>query len=182
MKKNTKKSVFLSIMVAQSLVLYLVEAMLPPLAFIAPGAKLGLSNIITLSMLYLSGPIDALIVLLLRIFISSMFGGGVSALIYSLFGGVMSLIAMSFAKKLHRLDVSIVGVSVCGALFFNFGQLLAAALIIANPRIFVYLPVLSYVSVSTGIFVGLVSRALVLKMPKRYFQDAVMQEQRPERR
>lgn len=166
--KKTKKLVYLALMVSQSLVLYLVEAMLPPLAFIAPGAKLGLSNIITLSLLYLSGWMDALIVLLLRIFIASIFGGGVSALIYSLFGGLMSLFCMNLAKKLHRWDVSIIGVSVCGALSFNFGQLLAASIIISNLKIFVYLPVLSYVSVGTGIFVGLVSKFLVEKMPKRY--------------
>lgn len=171
--KKTNRLVYLALMVSQSLVLYLVEAMLPPLAFIAPGAKLGLSNIITLSLLYLSGWKDALIVLLLRIFIASLFGGGVSALIYSLFGGVMSLTVMSLAKKLHRWDVSIIGVSVCGALSFNFGQLLAAAIIISNLKIFVYLPVLSYVSVGTGIFVGLVSKFLVEKIPIRYLQPKV---------
>lgn len=169
--KKTKRLVYLSLMVAQSLVLYLVEAMLPPLAFIAPGAKLGLSNIITVSLLFLTGWVDALIVLLMRIFIASLFGGGVSAFIYSLFGGMMSLLAMIITKKMERWNISIIGVSVCGALFFNIGQLLAAALIIANPKIFVYLPVLSYVSVGTGIFVGLVSKFLVEKLPRKILME-----------
>ena len=45
--------IILSLFVAQSLVLYIVEGMLP-VPFIAPGAKLGLANLITVIALYLS--------------------------------------------------------------------------------------------------------------------------------
>ena len=127
---RTKKLVYLSLMISQSLVLYIIESFLPPLSFIAPGAKLGLANIITLSVLYISGVRDAFVVLAMRILISSLFSGGVSSFIYSISGGMLSLLAMSATKKLSRFDISIVGVSVSGALFYNIGQLLAAAAII----------------------------------------------------
>lgn len=161
---RTKHLVYLSLMISQSLVLYIIESFLPPLAFIAPGAKLGLANIITVSVLYISGFRDAFTVLTMRILISSLFAGGISSFLYSLGGGTLSIFAMYFAKKLHKLDVSIIGVSVAGALFFNIGQMLVAAAIIKNLAILVYLPVLSYVSVGTGIFVGIVSKFMVERM------------------
>ncbi len=158
---KTRKLVFLSLMISQSLVLYIIESFLPTLTFIAPGAKLGLANIITLSILYISGVRDAFIVLSMRILISSLFSGGVSSFIYSISGGMLSLVAMSVTKRLFRFDISIVGVSVSGALFYNIGQLLAAAAIIQNIKILAYLPMLAYVSVATGIFVGIASKFLV---------------------
>nr|WP_236727717.1 Gx transporter family protein [Caldanaerobacter subterraneus] len=51
---RTKKMVFLSILVSTSLILYIIERMLP-VPFIAPGAKLRLANIITVTSLYLFG-------------------------------------------------------------------------------------------------------------------------------
>lgn len=86
-------------MIAYSLVLYFIESMLPGLYFIAPGAKLGLTNIITLSMLYIMGFGDAFAVIVIRILLSSIFGGGMSAFMYSISGGIMSLVAMYLMKK-----------------------------------------------------------------------------------
>lgn len=158
---KTRKTVFLALMISYSLVLYFVESMLPSLYFIAPGAKLGLTNIISLSVLYLMGFRPAFVVLTIRIVLSSMFGGGLSAFLYSIMGGVFSLVAMWGMKKLNLKHVSIVGISVVGAVFFNLGQLTAAALIIKNPSIFVYLPILAYVSLGTGLFVGFAGKFVV---------------------
>ncbi|MGB5823401.1 MAG: Gx transporter family protein [Proteocatella sp.] len=159
--KNTKKNVFLSLMIAYSLVLYFIESMLPSIYFIAPGAKLGLTNIITISLLYIMGARDAFIVVVIRILLSSIFGGGMSAFMYSISGGIMSLIAMYLMKKINFKHVSLIGISVVGALFFNIGQILVSALIIKNISIFVYLPVLAYISLGTGILVGYASKFIV---------------------
>ena len=151
--KKTKRLMFMSLMVAYSLILYFIESMLPGLYFIAPGAKLGLSNIVSLILLYIGGFQMAVIVLITRIIMSSMFGGGFSAFLYSISGGILSILVMFLAKSLNLKGVTEVGISVCGAVAFNIGQLLMAAWIINNMSIFVYLPVLLYVSVGTGILV-----------------------------
>ena len=53
---KTKKLTFLSLMVGYSLILYIIETYIPnPLITIFPGAKLGLSNIITLISLIILG-------------------------------------------------------------------------------------------------------------------------------
>ena len=60
---KTKKMTFLSLMVAYSLVLYIIETYIPnPLIAVFPGAKLGLSNIITLISLIILGIKDTFII------------------------------------------------------------------------------------------------------------------------
>ena len=84
---KTKKVTFLSLMVAYSLVLYIIETYIPnPLIAIFPGAKLGLSNIITLVSLLILGVRDTFIILTVRIILSSIFAGPMSYLLFSIGG------------------------------------------------------------------------------------------------
>lgn len=159
MTKN-RKMTFLSLLVAQALVLNIVERMLP-VPFIAPGAKLGLANIITLVCLYSFGFKDTLIVTILRVILGTLLGGSLSSFLYSISGGILSLLAMFIVKEAGRDNVSTIGVSVAGAFFHNVGQVLMAALIIQNIRIVSYLPILSVAAILTGIFVGIVGRYLL---------------------
>lgn len=161
---RTKKMIFLSLMISYSLVLHLVERILPSLYFIAPGAKLGLTNIISLVILYTYGMGSALTVLVLRIILSSIFGGGFSSFLYSITGGIFAIFAMWGIKSLQSASISEIGVSVVGAVFFNIGQLAAAALMIQNLSIFVYLPVMMYVSVATGTLVGFSAKYIIQKL------------------
>lgn len=167
--KSTRKITFMALMVAYSLILYFIESMLPSLYFIAPGAKLGLTNIITLSLLYMTGLGDAFFVLVVRIIMSSIFGGGINAFMYSISGGIFSMMAMFIMKKLNLPGVSIIGISVVGAVFFNIGQLIVSALVIRNISIFVYLPVLMYISLGTGILVGYTSRYITDRLKFKKF-------------
>ncbi|WP_319023198.1 Gx transporter family protein [Tepidibacter hydrothermalis] len=159
---KTKKMVFMSILVAQSLAMYIIETyMSNPLVFIAPGAKLGLSNIITLISLIFLGFKDTFVILTARIIISSIFGGGFSAFLYSIAGGILSLLSMDILAKFNKKESSLIGISVIGAMFHNIGQLIMASIIIHNIGIFIYLPILLLTSIPTGLFIGFVCRYLV---------------------
>jgi len=160
MKNNTRKLVLMGLYVSMALALHIVERMIP-VPFITPGAKLGLANIITLTSLMTFGFKDTFVILAVRIILGSIFGGGVSAFIYSITGGILSLISMQIIKVVGKNNVSIIGISVVGAVFHNIGQLLAAAYIIKNLNIFVYFPVLFLAAVGTGIFVGLTTKYLL---------------------
>lgn len=167
--KSTRRITFMALMVAYSLILYFIESMLPSLYFIAPGAKLGLTNIITLSLLYMTGLGDAFFVLVVRVIMSSIFGGGINAFMYSISGGILSMIAMFLIKKINLPGVSMIGVSVVGAVFFNVGQLIVSAMVIRNISIFVYLPILMYISLGTGILVGYTSRYITGRLKFKNF-------------
>lgn len=170
--KNIQKLTFISLLVAQALILYIIEGMLP-IPFIAPGAKLGLSNIVTVISLYLFSFKDAFLVILLRILLSTLFGGTMSSLLYSISGGILSLIFMYLIKKFGKNNISIIGVSITGAFFHNIGQVLMAAVVINNINIIMYLPVLSVAGLGTGFFVGITARYLMVYIKKLPFYGAI---------
>lgn len=152
---STRKLVVLSLMVAYSLALYILETFIPnPLIAFFPGAKLGLSNIITLICLMNFGFKDTFKILTIRIVLSSMFAGPASTILFSIAGGYLSLIGMQFAIKLKGF--STIGISMFGAILHNIGQLLVASIIIVNLATMSLLPMMLGASLVTGIFIGIV--------------------------
>ena len=163
---RTSKMVYISLLVAQALVLFLFERMIP-VPFITPGAKLGLANIIIVIALYtLDNYKETFLVIFLRLLLSTMFGGTLSSFFFSLAGSIFSFIIMVIIKELFKDKVSIIGVSTAGGVFHNIGQLLVAVFIVKNIGVMLYLPVLSIAGIVTGIFVGLTSN-LAVKHLKR---------------
>ena len=153
---KTRKLVFYGLMVAYSLALYLLEQLLPnPLIAFFPGAKLGLSNIVSLLCLLNFGFKDSFKILTVRIILSSIFSGAATVFLYSIAGGYLSLIGMYIAIRFGGF--SKVGISVFGAIMHNIGQLLVASAIIANINMLTYLPLMLGASLVTGIFIGLVA-------------------------
>lgn len=162
---KTKKMVFLSLLVSQGLVLHIFESMIP-VPFITPGAKLGLANIVTAVSLYLFGEIETFLVIIVRLLLSSLLGGSISSLLYSISGALFSFIIMVLIKRIGKDKVSLIGVSAAGAVFHNIGQIIMAALIVQNVNISLYLPVLTMSGIGTGFFVGLTSRYILNHLNK----------------
>lgn len=157
---KTRKLVFISVLVAQAMILSFIERMIP-VPFIAPGAKLGLANIITVTAVYMLTFKEAAAVVLLRIILTATTFGSLSSFLYSLSGGVLSLLVMASIVKVFRNEVSLVGVSITGAIAHNIGQLIVAAFVINSFLIITYLPILLIIAIPTGIFVGFVARFLI---------------------
>ena len=85
---------------------------------------------------------------------------------FSLFGAILSLISMSLVKKYTKL--SVVGVSIVGAIFHSIGQIIIAIIFLSNINILYYLPVLLISSLVTGILVGMCSDKLISYYNKIY--------------
>jgi len=160
---KTKKMVLLSMLVAMALVIFLIEAQIP---VIAPGIKLGLANSISLVALILFGWKEAFLIMIIRTFLGSMFGGGLSAFMFSLAGGVLSNLVMVLLYKYFKNALSIPIISVCGSIFHNIGQLLVMAFIMNNLNIILYLPVLLIAAIVTGYFIGLLASVLKNRLEK----------------
>jgi heptaprenyl diphosphate synthase len=156
---NARKMTLVSILVAQALVLHIIERMIP-VPFLTPGAKLGLANIITVISLYLLTLKDSFLVVIVRVVLATLLGGNLSGFFYSITGGLLSLFAMYGIKKIGGENISIIGVSVVGSFFHNLGQVIVAAFIINNVIIISYLPILMLAGVGTGIFVGITGNFL----------------------
>ena len=77
-------------------------------------------------------------------------------MLYSLAGGLLSLLAMILAKKSKGL--SIVGVSVLGAVSHNVAQMIVACFVVETRAILAYLPILLAAAAATGTLTGLIAR------------------------
>ncbi|MGL5676246.1 MAG: Gx transporter family protein [Cellulosilyticaceae bacterium] len=149
-----QKLVYLSLLCALALVIYVIEMQIPPLVPI-PGVRLGLANMVSLAILIIYGPSEALTVLLLRIVLGSMITGQVSALLFSLAGGLLSNLGMILVYKLFKKHISIWALSILGAILHSVGQVTIAVLITQTPGVYFYLPILLITSIITGYFIGL---------------------------
>ncbi|GAA0744975.1 Gx transporter family protein [Clostridium oceanicum] len=161
--KNTKKMIFLSLMVSIALVIYIIESQIPVLF---PGIKLGLANIISLVTLIMVGGKEALLVMFLRTLLGSMFMGSMSAFMFSIAGGILSNIVMIVLYTKFKKYFSLSIVSLIGAVFHNIGQLLVASFIIKDFRIYIYLPALLVSAIVTGYFIGLCAKFVEKNLSK----------------
>lgn len=169
---KTFRIVFIGLLVSQALALYTIESMIP-VPFIAPGAKLGLTNLITVIALYiLNNKKDVFIIILLRLLLSTIFNGSLSTFMYGAAGAILSYYVMIFVKKIGKDRVSIIGVSCSGAVFHNIGQLVVASAIVQNIAVMLYLPILSIAGIGTGIFIGVTANFVVKHLSKLpYFKS-----------
>ena len=155
---STKKLVFMALLTAVSLTVWVVEAQIPAPVPI-PGVKLGLASAVTLAAMLLIGRRQALAVLLMRVFLASLFAGSFSTILFSLTGGVFSWLVMALTVKLLSEKLLWV-VSVFGAIAHNAGQLLAAVLVTRSPALFSYAPALLISGIVTGAFTGVTAMYL----------------------
>ena len=89
MKWTTKQLTLCGVLTALALALSYMENLFPlTLAIPLPGVKLGLANIVTVFALYALGTAPAFLILIARCLLGAMFAGNMSALIFSLLGGV----------------------------------------------------------------------------------------------
>jgi len=150
---RTKKLTICAVLLSLALVLSYAERFFPlQLIVPLPGIKLGLANIVSLVSLYLLGGKSAFIILALRCILASAFGGGFSALMFSLTGGIFSMIVMMLSRKAPFL--SVYGVSILGAAAHNIGQICVAMAVMHSPYIGAYLPYLLIVALFTGFATG----------------------------
>lgn len=155
---------FAGVSIALAMVLAYIEVIIPPLFPAIPGIKMGLPNIVIVFLLYRRGPAFAAIVSLLRILLVSMLFGNAMALMYSLSGGILSLLVMILLRKLNFL--SAVGVSVAGGVTHNVGQILMAMLLLNTSELGYYLVILTVTGTISGILIGLCGAALIKRVPK----------------
>jgi len=153
-----KKMTRLSMLLALSVVLGLLENMFPFFSGIIPGLKLGLSNIIILFILYTFSFKDALIISILRVILMSILSTGLFSVsfFFSLGGAFLSIVFMDLFKRYSKL--SMIGVSIIGSISHSLGQVLIACLLIKEVNMFYYLPWLLLFSIPTGIMVGYMAK------------------------
>ena len=121
-----------------------------------PGGRLGLSNVVTMVVLKAFGFKYALAVSAAKSLLTVLLSGKVTAFVYSLAGGIVSVIMMKLADK-HIRGMSGIGCGIIGAWSNNIAQTAVGAAIMSDIHIMAYIWILGPVSVVTGAFTGLLS-------------------------
>ena len=138
---NTKELTRMALLTAVALIIFMVEAQIPPPVPV-PGVKLGLANIVTVYAMFALSPAQALAILVCRVFLGSVFSGQMMTLFYSLGGGLLCWCVMLLLRRvLTQKQIWVAGVF--GAVVHNLGQILVAIALTRTPGLIVYLPVLS---------------------------------------
>ncbi len=160
---KTRRIVRLGLFTCLALVLSYIETLIPN-PFPVPGAKLGLTNIVTLLMLQDYKPEDILMVILARVLLAGFLFGSFSSIIYSLTG---ALVSFSLMIILYRYKFNLILISITGGISHNLGQLLVATLVTQTFSLFYsygfYLMIIGFL---TGLFNGLILVFLRKYLPR----------------
>lgn len=155
------RAAYFGVFTALALIFSYVETLIP-VSFGIPGVKLGLANLLTVIMLYKRNAKEALLLSVVRIVLSGFMFTGMSVILYSLAGGLLSLLVMTLLKRTGAF--SVVGVSIAGGVSHNIGQLLVAMAVVQTYQVGYYLPVLLIAGVITGLLIGIVSGEVLKRL------------------
>lgn len=157
-KWSARRVALCGMMVALAFILSYVEHLIP-FNFGIPGIKLGLANLVVVLALYTLNLRDAFIIAVIRIILTGLTFGGLFSMLYSLAGGLLSFILMAFLSRKNLLGT--IGVSICGGIAHNVGQLLVAMCVLETGNVWYYFPVLLISGAITGTLIGLVGGLMV---------------------
>lgn len=161
-KKLTRLSMFLAL----SILLSIVESFFPILSGIIPGMKLGIANIIIVIVMFLYGKKDAFLIAILRVFLMGMLRTGVFSITF-FFSLTGSLFSVGIMALLYKTKLSIIGVSIMGSIFHSIGQMIIAILLLKIPNLIYYLPFMILFSLITGLITGYLAKQSIQHMEKR---------------
>lgn len=155
------RAAYFGMFTALALIFSYVETFIPiPLGI--PGIKLGLANLLVVIILYKQNVREAFLLSVARILLSGFLFGSLSGILYSLAGGMMSLVVMSLLKKSG--EFSVMGVSIAGGVSHNIGQLAVAMAVVETYRVGYYFPVLLVAGLLTGSLIGIVSNEVLKRL------------------
>lgn len=175
MNNKTQTRVLITMLAAQAVVISLVERVIPSPFLFAPGAKLGLGNLVTIIAIFTLNFRDSAKVVGLRLLISTLLAGGFSSFLYGFSGTILSYLVMLASKSLGPRRVSLIGISILGGVLHNLGQLLVFSLIAQSWTALNYLPILAFSGILSGFLVGLAANHLLAKIHvlKPYYQETL---------
>ena len=155
-KNKNKRLALAGILFGTALVLGFVENSMPPLPFVVPGVRLGMSNIIVMYDLLFLGTRFAHGIAFLKgtfVFVTR----GLVAGLLSLSGGLLSISVMLLVLLLTREEPSYLRVSISGAIAHNLGQMLVVGFLYVGMYIWYYFPVL----IVAGLIAGTITATLL---------------------
>ena len=156
---KAKKIARLALLTAIALIIFIIELQIPNLIPI-PGVKLGLANIVTVYAVYKYSAKETLAIVVTRVVLGSVFGGNISAIMYSMAGALLCLAGMLLIK--HMIPLKYIWLSsILGAILHNTGQIIVAVIIMRSFAVISIYPFLLTAGCIAGAFTGLCAQFLI---------------------
>ena len=152
---------YFGVFTALALIFSYVESLIP-IQLGIPGVKLGLANLIIVIALYKMRLSEVFLLSIVRILLSGFLFGNYFSILYSLAGGLLSLVVMALLKKTG--DFSVMGISMAGGVSHNVGQLVVAMLVVETVSVSYYLPVLLVAGLVTGFLIGVAAGEMLKRL------------------
>lgn len=173
-KSVAQRTALDGILAAIALVLAFFENMIPDVAFLPPGAKLGLANVAVMFCVLVVGIGDGFALVFIKSFFVFLTRGA-SSFFMSISGGLCSfavlVLVIVISKKINK-SFSYIFMSVICAVVHNVGQTVTASVYMGTNLIKAYLPVLLIFGLLSGIITGIILKTVmpvVLKI--NFFKD-----------
>ncbi len=148
------------LLVALMLVLGFIESLIPVGGI--PGIKLGLSNGVLIFAIYMLGIPTAFLLMILKVVLSGLMFGGVSAMMYAFAGGLVSMICMTLLSRLKGIHP--ITVSMVGGVAHNVGQVGLAMIMLNTPKLMYYMAILMLVGLVCGALTGVCATSVMKHM------------------
>lgn len=161
---TAKKVARLAALLAVALLLGFFETLLPPVFPLLPYARLGLGNVAILLCLVWYGLPYAAVILVIKCIVIGLFSGAPVMILYSLGGGVLSVLSMFGLLKLKANGLP--AISAVGGILHNVGQVLVAIAVTGTPAVAVVLVYLSLFGGIAGALTGVLTFYLLRVLPK----------------
>ena len=159
MKLKVRDITILSLLTALCIVLSVIDSYIPNFII---GMKLGITNIIILVSLYTYGFLPTLFINIIRVMLASFIRGTFLSMgfMMSLMGALFSLLIMALLKRFFK-KIHIIGISVIGSIIHSLTQIIVGCIYMGTSSFFYYLPILSFTSIITGIFIGIIANYIL---------------------
>lgn len=163
-KTFTFKLTFTAILTSLAVLSFVLEGLFPPL--IIPGARMGISNIFILLAVILLGNVYGYAVFIIKVTLGSLFAGNISALMYSLPSGLISLTTQVLLLLLCK-KFSVVAISTFGSVINILLQNVTFCLVTNTAEYLYYSPYLALLGVLSGITVGFTVYVIIKIFPQK---------------
>ena len=161
LREITLRTAYSGLLIAVMLVLGFVESLLPAVGSV-PGIKLGLSNSVLIFAIYMLDLPTAWMLMVLKVFLTGLLFGGATTILYSMAGGVLSMLFMTFfsrSKGVHMVTVSMVG-----GVMHNVGQVAMAMILLNTQQLLYYMAILVLVGMACGALTGICAASVTKHM------------------
>lgn len=161
---QTKKLVRLSLFLAISVIINLIETFYIQIPLPFPGVKLGLANIVGLLVLCFYSSGEYFMIGGIRVILVGLIRGFSYATLIGLGGWLLSSIVVIIIYKTTK--ASLYGLSLVGAVMHSIGQIFVVAFLYQTLSIVYYLPVLVVLSLLSGYLMALVCKQVLIRLEK----------------